>query len=421
MALRMNELTPTFQALGLSLLLGLLVGLQREVADSDFAGIRSFALTALFGTLCSLLAQHFGGGVLVAGFGGVIALLLIGNLSKLRKPLEQLDFGVTTEVALLLIFAVGAYLPVGRWEVTIVVGGSVAVLLHLKPELHSVANRLGRADLKAIMQFVLVTFIILPVLPNQTYGPLQVFNPFQAWLMVTLIVGISLSGYLAYHFFGSQAGVLLSGLLGGAISSTATTLAYARRSRREPEMTRLAALAISLASAVVLVRVLLEVAIIAPMLLSVAAAPIALTLLLSLAPALWLWWRERQHPSAMPPQKNPTEIGAAVSLAVLYVIVLFVLAYTQVYLGVHALYPVAALSGLTDVDAITLSLSRLAATSHLAADNAWRLLLTAILANLVFKAGMVAALGGWRLFKVVALLLAPPLLGGGVVLWLWPY
>ena len=417
----MNELTPTFQALGLSLLLGLLVGLQREVANSDFAGIRSFALTALFGTLCGLLAQPFGGGVLVVGFGGVIALLFVGNLAKLRKPLEQLDFGVTTEVALLLLFAIGAYLPVGHWEVAIVVGGSVAVLLHLKPELHGVASRLGRADLKAIMQFVLVTFIILPVLPNQTYGPLQVFNPFQAWLMVTLIVGISLSGYLAYQFFGSQAGVLLSGLLGGAISSTATTLAYARRSRHEPEMTRLAALAISLASAVVLVRVLLEVAIIAPMLLSVAAAPIALTLLLSLAPALWLWWRERQHPSAMPPLKNPTEIGAAVSLAVLYVIVLFVLAYTQVYLGEHALYAVAALSGLTDVDAITLSLSRLAATAHLAADNAWRLLLTAILANLVFKTAMVAVLGGWRLLRVVVLLLAPPLLGGGALLWLWPH
>ena len=417
----MNELTPIFQALGLSLLLGLLVGLQRDVADADFAGIRSFALTALFGTLCGLLAQPFGAGVLVVGFAGVIALLFIGNLATWRKPLERPDFSVTTEVALLLLFAVGAYLPVGRWEVAIVVGGAVAVLLHLKPELHGLASRLDRADLKAIMQFVLVTFIILPVLPNQTYGPLHVFNPFQAWLMVTLIVGISLSGYLAYHFFGHQAGVLLSGLLGGAISSTATTLAYARRSRHEPEMTRLAALTISLASAIVFVRVLLEVAIVAPALLSLAAPPLALTLLLAVAPALWLWRRERQHPSGMLPQKNPTELRTAVGLALLYVMVLFVLAYTQLYLGEQALYPVAALSGLTDVDAITLSLSRLVATAHLAAEPAWRLLLTALLANLVFKVGIVAALGGWRLFNVVALLLASPLLGGGLVLWRWPH
>ncbi len=416
----MDNLSTLFQPLGLALLLGLLVGLQREVTDSDFAGMRSFALTSLFGTLCGLLALEFGGWVMVAGFLGVISLLLIGNLPKLRKPYEQIDFGVTTEVALLLMFALGGYLAFGHWEVAVVVGGLVAVLLHFKPELHGVASRLGQEDLKAIMQFVLITFIILPVLPNQTYGPLNVFNPFKAWLMVTLIVGISLSGYLAYKFLGSKPGVLLGGLLGGAISSTATTLAYARRVRYEPAAATLAALVISLASAVVFLRVLLEIGLVAPLLLTVATVPIAVTLLLSLAPAALLWWRMRHHPNAMPPQKNPTELGAAVGMALLYVVILFVLAFTKTYFGEQALYPVAAVSGLTDVDAITLSLSRLVTTANLRPDTAWRLILTALLTNLIFKAGMVAILGGRRLLGYITLLFAPPLLGGGMLLWLWP-
>jgi uncharacterized membrane protein (DUF4010 family) len=212
----MHEPSNLFYALGLSLLLGLLVGLQRETADSDFAGLRSFALTALFGTTCGLLAQEFGGWIVVAGLLGVATLLLIGNLAKLRKPAAEIDFGVTTEVALLLMFAVGAYLSFGDWVVAVVIGGALAVLLQFKPELHRVTKRLGEEDLKAIMQFVLITFIILPVLPNRTYGPLNVFNPFAVWLMVTLIVGISLLGYLAYKFLGSGAGLLLGGIFWAA-------------------------------------------------------------------------------------------------------------------------------------------------------------------------------------------------------------
>ena len=163
------------------------------------------------------------------------------------SPFAASHHGTTTDVAMLLMFAVGVFIVVGSIPVAIAVGGGVAVLLQFKPELHRIAQRLGDEDLRAIMQFVLITCIILPVLPNHNYGPgrfihpgkpiaaLDVLNPWQIWLMVVLVVGLSLTGYIVYKFFGRNAGILLGGILGGAISSTATTVSYAsdaRRSRR---------------------------------------------------------------------------------------------------------------------------------------------------------------------------------------------
>lgn len=414
------DIPPLFQSLGLSLLLGLLVGLQREVAKTEFAGMRTFALISLFGTMCGILAQEFGGWVLVAGFLGVIAVLFIGEILKITAQREQIHIGTTTEVALLLMFAIGAYLTYGHWNVAIAMGGVLAVLLQFKPELHGVARWLGTDDLRAIMQFVLITFIILPVLPNRTYGPLDVFNPFEIWLMVTLIVGISLGGYILYKLVGRSAGIVLGGLLGGAVSSTATTLAYSHRARYEPEGAPLTAMVISLASAVVFIRAGIEIAVVAPTLLVAAIGPLIVGLLLSLAPVALFWWRVRQRPVQLPQQKNPTEMGTAVSMALLYTLILFLLAATKEYMGEQALFLVAGVSGLTDVDAITLSISRLVVDGGIDKDSAWRLILTAILSNLIFKGGMAASLGGWRLFKYVGLLFIFPLLGGVALIWWWP-
>ena len=415
----MDNFSDVFQRLGLSLLLGLLVGLQREIAKSRFAGMRTFALISLFGTINGFLAQEFGGWVLAAGFLGVVTVVVIGNLRRLIDQ-EAMDRGTTTEVAMLLMFAIGGYLAFGDLAVAIVIGGALAVLLQFKLELHGMAERLEDEDLRAIMQFVLITFMILPVLPDRTYGPLDVFNPHEVWLMVTLIVGISLTGYLAYKFFGGKVGVLLGGLLGGAISSTATTLAYARRAHADLKGSALAAIVIALASAVVFVRVLLEVSVVAPELLPAAIVPMAIGLLLSLAPALVFWWRLRNQTSEMPSQKNPTELGAAITMAGVYIMVVFLLAATKKHLGEQALYLVAVISGLTDVDAITLSISRMVSAGSLNVDSAWRLIFTATLSNLVFKGGIVAAVGNWRLLGYVSLLFAFPLIGGAAVIWLWP-
>jgi uncharacterized membrane protein (DUF4010 family) len=413
-----DSLATLFQQFGLSVLLGLLVGLQREHVASKLGGLRTFPLITVLGTLCSLLAESFGGWIVAAGLLGVVALAAIGNAAKLR--VETPSPGLTTEAAMLLMFTVGAYLAVGPAVVAIVVAGGVAVLLQFKLQLHGLVQRLGQSDVQAIMRFVLIACIILPVLPDQVYGPYEVLNPFEMWLMVVLIVGISLSGYLAYKFFGPDAGMLVGGLIGGAISSTATTVSYARRVSRQAGGVAPAALVILIATAVVYVRVLVEIWFMAPAYLSTAAPPILVLMSLAVVPGLLGWLRVRTMPYQAGEQESPADFQAAVLFALLYLAVLYGLALAKNYLGTKGLFLVASLSGLTDMDAITLSSARMVARSEIAPGIGWRLIVTAALANLVFKLGIVALLGPRRLLLVIAALFSISFLGGAALIFLWP-
>jgi uncharacterized membrane protein (DUF4010 family) len=411
------ESTPVlFQQLGVSVLLGLLVGLQRQHASSPLAGMRTFPLITLLGTVSAVLAASFGGWIVAAGLLGIVAVLSLAHLLHLRR--EPSDLGTTTDVAMLLMFCVGALLVVRPMVVAIAVGGGVAVLLQFKPELHGLARRLGDEDLKAIMQFVLITCIVLPVLPNRDYGPpgLDVLNPRQTWLMVVLIVGMSLGGYIIYKFFGRDAGILLGGVLGGAISSTATTVSYSRQARGSPPGVHTAAIVIMIASTIAYGRVLIEIAIVAPGFLRTAGGPVVILMALTLAPSLVLWFRVRRRPAQMPKQENPTQLRSALVFGLMYALVLFALAAARKYVGEEALYVVAGLSGLTDMDAITLSTARIANHDPLLAAGGWRLIVVAALANLLFKSGVAGVLGGRRLLGRLALLFSIPLLGGAVLL-----
>lgn len=397
------------------MLLGLLVGLQREHAASRTAGMRTFPLITLLGTVSALL----GAWAVAAGLLGVATVLVFGSLVRWRQDGPN-GLGTTTEVAGLLMFAVGALLVVAPLEVGIAVGGGVAVLLQFKPELHGFVSKLGEKDLKAIMQFVLITCIILPVLPNRTFGPFGVFNPQQTWLMVVLIVGMSLGGFIVYKFLGRDAGILLGGVLGGAISSTATTVSYARSAKNNPLGIRLAAIVIMIASIVVFVRVLIEAAVVAPGFLPSVAPPVAILMALTMVPALFVWYRVRRHSGQLPEQENPTQLKSAIVFGAMYALVLFALAAAKQYIGGGGLYAVAGLSGLTDMDAITLSTSRMVRDGSLEAAFGWRLIVVGALANLVFKAGLVGVLGNRRLLWHVAALFSVPLVGGTILLLVWP-
>jgi uncharacterized membrane protein (DUF4010 family) len=410
-----------FQQLGISFLLGLLVGLQREHTTLGMPGMRTFPLITVFGTVGALLGLEFGGWVVAAGLLGIAALLAFPALVRIRQP--EPDPGTTTAVAVLLMYGVGALLVVlpDQMGVAVAIGGGVAVLLQFKPELHHFAKRLGDEDLKAIMQFVLITCVILPVLPDKAYGPLDVFNPRHAWWMVVLIVGMSLGGYILYKFLGRDAGILLGGILGGAISSTATTVSYARQARADAADLRVPAIVIMIASTVVFVRVLVEIAVVAPGFLSSGAPPVVILMLLTMIPSLWVWHRVRREPAQMPEQKNPTQLTSAVFFAAMYAVVLLALAAAKEYLGNQALYSIAALSGLTDMDAITLSVAGMAKTDAWVARHGWRLIVVASLANLVFKAALVGLLGSPRLLGRIALLYLVPLIGGLALVFLWPW
>ena len=179
------DLSSPFTQVAIALGLGLLVGLQREHAASRLAGIRTFPLITVFGVISGMLSQSFGGWVLAAALLSLAGLIILGNIVELKSG--STDPGLTTEAALLLMFGVGAYLVIGRAEVAIAVGGGVAVLLQAKVQMHGVSAKLGESDLKALMQFVLLSLVILPILPDRAYGPYSVLNPRQIWLMICLI------------------------------------------------------------------------------------------------------------------------------------------------------------------------------------------------------------------------------------------
>jgi uncharacterized membrane protein (DUF4010 family) len=390
------EISSLFQQIGIALGLGFLVGLQRESAASPLAGVRTFPLVTVLGTVCGLLSQAFGGWIMAAGIIALAAIIFIGKIIEMSKG--HLDPGMTTEVALLLMFAVGAYLVIGDRAAAIAIGGGAAALLHFKGELHGVVSRLGARDMKAIMQFALISLVILPVLPNRTYGPFAVLNPRNVWWMVVLIVGISMGGYIFYKFLGQRAGIVLGGILGGMVSSTATTVSYAKRAAAAPGAVGPAAIVITIASATVFARMLLEIVTVAPAFLPPAAPWLVALLIISAVSSFALWFRSGDDHDEMPEQENPSELKSALLFGMIYAVVLFVVAAAKERYGNRGLYVVAALSGLTDVDAITLSTARLVNAGRLNAEDGWRPVVVAAISNLIFKAGAVAALGRRRLF-----------------------
>jgi uncharacterized membrane protein (DUF4010 family) len=408
----------TIYQLAIALGLGLLVGLQREHASARLGGVRTFPLITFLGAICGLLAQTFGGWVVAAGLIGLGGIIVIGNVIEINRG--DVDPGITTEVAMLVMFGVGAYLIVGQAGVGVAIGSATAILLHFKGELHAVTAKLGRSDLKAIMQFALISFIILPVLPDRTFGPFNVLNPRNIWLMVVLIVGISLIGYIAYKFFDANTGVILGGILGGLVSSTATTVSNARQSRENDSLVRVAAVVITIATTILYLRVLFEIFAVAPGFVRVAAPPILILASLLAAAGAWFWFGGRKEQAAVPQHGNPSELKSALVFALVYAFVLLAVTAVKEWYGDRGLFVVAILSGLTDVDAITLSISRLVSSTRLGSSEGWRLIVTASLANLLFKVLVIGSVGHRNLLKTIALPYASVLVAGILLITLWP-
>ena len=403
--------------LAVALALGLLVGLQRERTEPSVAGVRTFPLITLFGAVCAQLAQTFGGWVVAAGLMALAGIMVAANLAKLKKG--DIDPGTTTEVATVLLFATGA-LAVIDLGAAVIVGGVVVLLLHLKPQMHHFVEAIGDRDVRAIMQFALISLVILPVLPNRAFGPYQVLNPFKIWLMVVLIVGISLCGYVAFKLLSARAGTLVGGVFGGLVSSTATTVSFARTSAGSGESAALFATIIFVASTVVFARVLALIAAAAAPAFAALAPPLAAMLGIMCLLAGGLYFFTRRANMTPPEPENPAELKPALVFGAVYAAVLFLVAVARDHFGQAGLYTVAVLSGLSDMDAITLSTSQLVAAGQLDAGSGWHAILAASLSNIAFKAGVVAVLGSRALLWRVGALFALALAGGGAILWWWP-
>jgi uncharacterized membrane protein (DUF4010 family) len=408
----------SFITLGIALGLGLLIGLQRERVATPYGGIRTFPLICLFGAFCGMLGTAYGPWPIVAGIIAIFGTLAIDSWIASRD--REQEHGQTTEVAALLTFAIGAYLPTGDRAIAAVAAGLVVILLHLKAPMHHFVSKMGPKDMAGIMQLVVISLIILPLLPNRTFGPFGVLNPFDIWRMVVLIVGLSLGGYIVYKLIGQDAGTLLGGILGGLISSTATTISYARRARESSAAHTLAVAVILIASAVSYFRLMLEVSVVAPSNVGVLLPPLLAASVWASAIAATAFLLFRGEGQAMPSPANPAELESALVFGVLYALVTLAVAAVQHYLDASALYLVAIVSGLTDMDATTLSVSRLVESKHLDPVNAWKLILSASLSNFVFKGVAATVLGGWRFGARLAPFFVAALLGGMALIWFWP-
>jgi uncharacterized membrane protein (DUF4010 family) len=384
-----------------SLAIGLLIGLERERNPSAKAGLRTFALVALFGTLSALLSTRLGSPwLLIVGLIAVAGMIIAAYINN---PVEDNDPGTTTVIALMLCYGLGAMIWYGLSTLAVMLAIGITALLYFKPELRGFSQSLTRRDLVAVLQFSVLTFIVLPILPDQDYGPYHAFNPHQAWLMVVLISGISLAGYAALHLVGTRYGAPLLGFLGGMVSSTATTLIYAKHGKSSPAMSYLAASVIVIASMVVLVRLMMVSAVVAygalPGLLPVLAGG----LLFGLIVALYNWRKmDKATELYVPETSNPAELHTAIGFGLLYGVVLLGAAWMEDIAGNQGLYAVALVSGLTDVDAITLSSLRLFNLGKLSEHQTVMAIALAFLANLAFKFGMVVFIGGRALAKHVA-------------------
>lgn len=397
--------------------IGLLVGLERERNPRAKAGLRTFTLIAVCGSLAALLAQASGGAWVIAGAWLAVGVTIAG--AHLVDPDTRADdYGTTTVVAALVVFGLGAIIVEGHRLLAVAIGIGVAALLHFKVELEGAARRLTPTDIRSVLQFGALTAVVLPLLPDEPLGPYGAFNPFHIWLMVVVIAGVSLAGYVAWRLTLARKGLLLTGLLGGLVSSTATTLVYARRSREAPGQDPVAVVVILLANVAMLVRLLVLITLLSPA-MAPAAAIALLPALAAAAPFALRRLRDADSASVDAGEyRNPTQLPTALGFAALYALILALGAWLSDAVGPGGVYGLAAVSGLSDVDAITLSSLRLLDSGALTRGTAVVTIAIAVGSNLLFKAALVLTAGSRGLGRATAAAFGPVLLGLAAGVWL---
>lgn len=400
------ELALTF---GSSAAIGLMVGLERERNPRAKAGLRTFALIAMLGSAAAMLADATDSGVIIGA-----ALLAIGiaiaGAHLVDKETRPDDFGTTTVIAALLVFALGAINAFGHRLLAVSIGIGMTALLHFKVELEVAAHKLTPTDIRSMLQFGAVSIVILPLLPNEPYGPYGVLNPFHIWLMVVLISGVSLAGYVAWRLTLARKGLLLTGLLGGLVSSTATTLVYSRHARAATVAPAAALVVILLANMAMLARVLVIVGLVAVSALWSAVLVLGPALLVAAPLAFWRLRRAGTDTVGGGEYRNPTNLLAALGFGALYALILIVAAWLSERVGAQGVYGLAFVSGLTDVDAITLSSLRLLSAGAIDLRIAMIAVAIAVASNLLLKSVLVLVVGGGRLGRQIAAAFGPILL-----------
>ncbi len=390
-----------------ALLIGALIGLEREFVqqrsgEQEFGGIRTFALMALLGAVAAFLTDQYGPLIFLAVYLGLILLLWASLLASSMRGVEE---GITTEVTALLVPLFGAMMIWNQPAVAAALGVITALILALKPRLHGAARRMSAEDLRATLEFSIITAVVLPLLPNEGFGPFGVLNPFQIWLLVVFISGIGFLGYVLMKYLGPERGVGITGLLGGLVSSTATTLSFAGRSKTNAGLSTVLAQGILIASCVMFPRVLIEVAVVNPELVRQVVVPLAAMLIAGVITVYILWRRGRAEETVDHggvELSNPLRLKTAITFGLVFAVVLVAVEAANEYFGSAGVYVASILAGITDVDSITLSVSNLSLKGLLDARVAAIAIILATIMNTIAKAVMAMVLGTPRLRRLVS-------------------
>ena len=358
----MTELE-NFKLLGIALAIGLLIGLERGWHSRDrdegmrVAGLRTYGMISLLGGLSGILAQQIDAFLMGFVFLGLTSVLLLAYGKSVNK-FE--DFSITSIIASLITFTLGALTVFGH--ITLASASAVVItsLLSFKPLLHSWLKKLEQEELDATLKLLLISVVMLPILPDQGYGPWAAFNPYHIWWMVVLIAGISYLGYFAIRIAGNQHGPVLTGALGGLVSSTAVTLNLSKLSTQQPNMENVLSAGILTACATMFARTLLLTSIINPALFR-ELLPALLVMTLFTYFVAFLLWRNARGFRAIEEIKleNPFQLGMALKFGAFLVVIMLLSKLLKTYFGDMGTYFLAATSGLADVDPITLSMSQM--------------------------------------------------------------
>jgi len=387
----------------ISLGIGGLIGIERE-HDEDTktltAGVRTFALTSMFGTTLALInskqSEYF---PLVMAFG-YVTLIAIGYV---RTSKNQKDIGLTTEIAQLFVFTLGflAFYPETR-SIAIILGVLTAILLEVKEYTQDFIKRVEDIEIQDTLKFAVITFIVLPILPDFAIDPWGVLNPQKIWLLVVLIAGISYFGYILVKLLGVNRGIGLTGLLGGLTSSTAVTTAMAAKSKESSGWNRPGAFATLIAFTVMYPRIILEVIVVNKAILGDLLLSIGVMCCASFVSAVVIW-STRSKLKADIDLKSPFAMGPALKFAGFFVLVLLLVYFTRTNMGKSGVYIAALVSGLADVDAITLSMASLAKEGSVAPDVAVNAITIAVMSNTIVKFFYALCLGSRRFSRHIGI------------------
>jgi len=408
---------------GTALLLGALLGIEREKRNAregfGIAGLRTFIMVSQVGAIAGYLGQKLAmPWMLPVAVLAVTATVIAGYAATVRERPQSL--GLTTELAAVVTCLLGALATTGERGLAAGLGIATAVLLAYKKPLHDLVGRLLWDDVLVGLRFLLATFIVLPLLPNEAIDPWGAINPYKLWLLVLLISGLSLVGYAATRWLGEGRGVAVTAAAGGLVSSTAVTLAFVKQSREEGAPANRLAGGILLAWCIMFVRVVAVATVVFPPIFFDLCIPFAAMGAASGGAAAVCLRTPSQGPKTVAnsvPLKNPFSLLAAGKFVALFAFVMLMLKLAQEHLPGTGVYAIAALAGLTDVDAVTLSMAERART----VDGEMHVAVTAIaiasVSNTLVKAGVGAFLGR-GLMQPVLLGTAAILVAGGFAVWL---